>query len=210
MFPTDLEVEALVASMDEDKSGQIELQELVKHMGLQVAHPDIQNSDFWNPWNHFHLIQIQLRSKLNPEKDFADAFKVFDRDGKSVSKIISVKTNQTSSSSDHLSYLVQWLYQLFWTEEGAHSTRTDATFPSRGESMWNIISLNGERIRLICLLSFFRWKSWSRLLTRTTTTNSTIQSSSISSPSSWSYRINRTTKLELYKILRWLPLQLFI
>ena len=37
MFPTDLEVEALVASMDEDKSGQIELQELVKHMGLQVG-----------------------------------------------------------------------------------------------------------------------------------------------------------------------------
>jgi len=59
MFPTDLEVEALVSSMDEDKSGQIELPELVQHMGLQ----------------------IQLRSKLNPEKDFADAFKVFDRDG---------------------------------------------------------------------------------------------------------------------------------
>ena len=46
MFPTDLEVEALVASMDEDKSGQIELQELVKHMGLQVRHPDIHESDF--------------------------------------------------------------------------------------------------------------------------------------------------------------------
>ena len=30
------------------------------------------------------FIKIQLRSKLNPEKDFADAFKVFDRDGKLV------------------------------------------------------------------------------------------------------------------------------
>ena len=37
MFPTDLEVEALVSSMDEDKSGQIELPELVQHMGLQVS-----------------------------------------------------------------------------------------------------------------------------------------------------------------------------
>ena len=36
MFPTDLEVEALVSSMDEDKNGQIELPELVQHMGLQV------------------------------------------------------------------------------------------------------------------------------------------------------------------------------
>ena len=37
MFPTDLEVEALVSAMDEDKSGQIELPELVQHMGLQVT-----------------------------------------------------------------------------------------------------------------------------------------------------------------------------
>ena len=37
MFPTDLEVEALVCAMDEDKSGQIELPELVQHMGLQVT-----------------------------------------------------------------------------------------------------------------------------------------------------------------------------
>ena len=37
MFPTDREVEALVSSMDEDKSGQIELDELVQHMGLQVT-----------------------------------------------------------------------------------------------------------------------------------------------------------------------------
>ena len=26
--------------------------------------------------------QIQLRSKLDPEKDFLDAFRVFDQDGK--------------------------------------------------------------------------------------------------------------------------------
>ena len=91
MFPTDLEVEALVASMDEDKSGQIELQELVKHMGLQVGILISRSQISEIPGIISHIIQIQLRSKLNPEKDFADAFKVFDRDGKSVSKITCVK-----------------------------------------------------------------------------------------------------------------------
>ena len=84
--------------MDEDKNGQIELQELVKHMGLQVGIL-ISRTQISQIPGIISYIQIQLRSKLDPEKDFADAFRVFDRDGKSVSKMISVKKNHNPLNS---------------------------------------------------------------------------------------------------------------
>ena len=107
MFPTDLEVEALVASMDEDKSGQIELQELVKHMGLQVGIL-ISRSQISEIPGIISHIQIQLRSKLNPEKDFADAFKVFDRDGKLVSKITCIQKNHNPLIMTILIIFLAW------------------------------------------------------------------------------------------------------
>jgi len=59
MFPTDDEVDDLLTHMDQDKSGMVDQEELIR----QMSH------------------QLQIRKEMDPEHDFKEAFLLFDKDG---------------------------------------------------------------------------------------------------------------------------------
>ena len=76
MFPTDDEVEDLLQHMDSDGEGNIELEEFLKHMEEEVDRGRVLNN------GRQTLFQLHLRRSVDPEHDFKEAFRVFDKDGK--------------------------------------------------------------------------------------------------------------------------------
>ena len=77
MFPTDDEVDALLTHMDQDQSGMVDQEELIKQMSQQVRKnkkPLIKA--------FFSFPQLQIRKEIDPEHDFKEAFLLFDKDGK--------------------------------------------------------------------------------------------------------------------------------